>query len=528
MRVEELLIFGLIAAVVIGGLSFPVWLVVQTMRARRRREQGSGAPNGPPTPETLVSHQPPAGQGLGERVDGARLAVIALVAILMLVPLGLITSVIQEREELQKDSADSVRASWGGEFMVSGPVLVVPVSKLVTVMKEESASETAGESRQVARQEWWHRLIVVLPETLDVNAQLNPEIRSVGPYDHVLYRSATQMSGFFNLTEAKAYMASNDNWIVHWDEAHVVILSNGLRSFDAIGPMSLDGQELSFRPARDLLPEVKEIVASPISLTTAMRDKKLPYSVTVAARGSESFRVAPVGRQTGLKMASSWTEPGFRGGQLPVSHSITDQGFEASWTLSELSRPYPQVLAAEDFAESWGNAAYGVELFQSVDFYSQLVRSTKYGILFIFVTYALLVAAEFCSPRRRLHVVQYGLVGVTMSVFYLTLLSLAVYTGFGVAYLAATLLMMAMVGGYVGLSMRSVLHGAGIAAVLAVLYGVLYLILRQGDYALQAGTALVIATLILLMAVTRNLEAPSRKTDPCVTAGPEKKDATNQ
>jgi inner membrane protein len=543
MMVEEILIFGFIAAVVIGGLSFPIWLLVQTLRARRKREQGGADPLGPPTPEMLAPpplasaepaptkpfpEQPPQRRDLNERIDGVRLAVIALVAILMLVPLGLITSVIQEREELQQDSAESVRRSWGGEFIVSGPVLVVPVSKLITVMKEETAVEIPAQARQVARQEWWHGRIIVLPETMEASAQLAPEIRSVGPYEHVLYRATSQMSGTFDLTEAKAYMAENENWMVHWDDAQVMILSNGLQSFDSVGPISFDGLELTLRPARDLMPSVKDVVASPVALTYAMQNKNLPFSVTVAARGSESFSVAPVGRQTNLVMTSSWTEPGFRGSQLPVSHSIDDQGFRAQWTLSELSRSYPQVLAAEDFEQGWGNAVYGVELFQSVDFYSQLVRSTKYGILFIFVTYALLVAAEFCSPRRRLHVIQYGLVGVTMSVFYLTLLSLAVYTGFGLAYLSATLLIMAMVGGYVGLSMRSVWHGAGIAAVLAVLYGVLYLILRQGDYALQAGTALVIATLILLMAVTRNLEAPARPEGPTIPPQPEKKDATNQ
>jgi len=129
----------------------------------------------------------------------------------------------------------------------------------------------------------------------------------------------------------------------------------------------------------------------------------------------------------------------------------------------------------------------------------------KYGFLFVGLTFAAIFLFEVLG-RLSIHPVQYALVGITLAMFFLLLLSLAEHVGFGAAYAIAAAACVALIGYYVAHVLRDARRGTAFGGALAALYGLLYALLRAEDHALLAGSILVFACLAAAMIATRRVD----------------------
>ena len=75
---------------------------------------------------------------------------------------------------------------------------------------------------------------------------------------------------------------------------------------------------------------------------------------------------------------------------------------------------------------------------EAVPTYAMVDRTAKYSILFLALTYLTLFLFETLS-RVRIHLVQYGMVGLSLSLFALLLISIAEPLGFTVSYAISVL-----------------------------------------------------------------------------------------
>ena len=93
-----------------------------------------------------------------------------------------------------------------------------------------------------------------------------------------------------------------------------------------------------------------------------------------------------------MSILSKWNSPGFKGNFLPVDKVIADSGFNARWLVTNLNRNFSQVWSGK----AYGVAAdsFGVDFILPVDHYQKSLRSAKYGILFIALTFLALIFAE--------------------------------------------------------------------------------------------------------------------------------------
>ena len=85
------------------------------------------------------------------------------------------------------------------------------------------------------------------------------------------------------------------------------------------------------------------------------------------------------------------------GAFLPDGHSITEDGFDADWTVSYYGRGYPQHWnASQETAHipAIRGSNFGVRFIQPVSAYLQSERSAKHGVLFIIFTFAVLFLFE--------------------------------------------------------------------------------------------------------------------------------------
>lgn len=242
---------------------------------------------------------------------------------------------------------------------------------------------------------------------------------------------------------------------------------------------------------------------------TGWRGGEVAFDSTVALNGSGPLRVAPVGVENTVNLRSSWPDPSFQGAFLPAQRRVDPSGFDATWNVTFYGRTYPQQWTSRDStgysASAVNQSLFGVELLTMVDAYRLTERAVKYGILFIVLVFTGFFLCEVLA-RLRVHPFQYTLVGVALALFYLLLLSLSEFLGFGWAYALAAAACTLLISAYTASVLRGTRRALGVAAGLAVIYSLLYVILSLQDYALLVGAAGLFAALALAMFATRKVD----------------------
>jgi inner membrane protein len=234
--------------------------------------------------------------------------------------------------------------------------------------------------------------------------------------------------------------------------------------------------------------------------------KDFSFQANLVFTGSGSLTVAPAARETRFELSSDWAHPSFTGAFLPTDRTVTEQGFSAKWRVPHLARSVPHAWTLADGGfERFSQHQFGVTFYQPLDFYGLVTRALKYGILFLAVGFMGVFMLELMSDKR-VHSVQYLFVGLAMVFFYVLLLSLAEHIGFTPAYVAASIATGGMLSIYVSRALESARSGLMMAALFALLYGFLYLILQLEDYALLAGAGLGFVALTAVMFATLKID----------------------
>jgi inner membrane protein len=232
----------------------------------------------------------------------------------------------------------------------------------------------------------------------------------------------------------------------------------------------------------------------------------LPFQFELKLAGSRSLQFLPFGKKTNVSLHSNWQSPSFIGNYLPTRRDITPQGFSAHWEILHLARNYPQNWSDQEVTkEKYQESAFGAELLFPVDHYQEVTRSAKYGILFIALTFVTFFFFEIFS-RLKVHPVQYLLVSFGLCLFYLLLLSLSEYLGFGVAYALAGAATVLLISGYSGTVLKTGRRAFAMGGILAGLYAYLYVLLQLTDFALLMGSIGLFGILTIIMFITRKVD----------------------
>ncbi len=426
----------------------------------------------------------------------------------LMIPWALLNAVVMDRSGYRDEALRNVSHSWSGPQTIVGPVLAIPYRL------------PQGDDREAYLEGEPH--IFVMPDKL--NAELNStyEIRSRGIFDVPVFTATLNATGEF--PDLDVLKLQNQYGEIILDRMTVLVGVSDTRGIQQ-GTLSLGDipVELASGTGFDTLGEG---VQAPVRLAGTTWDRT--FQLSLAFRGTERFGIEPVGDETRITMTSTWPHPSFDGRILPDERTVDDSGFTAAWTTGRLARGYSRVLDAygrgaaevlpfktrgESYAEpgrpnatapSEYREGVGFSVFKADDIYRSATRSLQYGILFIVFTMISVVCIELITGIR-FHIVQFGVVGIGLVVFFLALLSLAEHIGFGWGYLIAAALITSMNGIYVAAASRSGRGTAYVAVVLATLYTVLYLLLLLDEYALLVGTGLVLVLLSGLMYATYRL-----------------------
>jgi inner membrane protein len=411
--------------------------------------------------------------------------VIFFLMLALLIPTSMVESLISERESRQGEAINEVSSKWGLRQTISGPVLVLPYEQM---QHNAEGKETFKETKYA----------YFLPELLKVNGQVNPEKRHRGIFDVVLYGSRLTLEGTFNQPIVEKMIPVGAN--VLWDKAVLVLGIPDLRGLEDQVSLQWDNQPTVFDPGIPVSGLAESGIHVPVSLSAGTTH---PFKIDLALKGSGTLFFTPVGKVTEVKISSPWADPSFTGAFLPDDKQISSAGFEANWKVLNLNRNYPQQWISEQNI-GFGDSAFGVDFLLPVDNYQKSTRSVKYAILFIGLTFLTIFFIEM-GQSKRVHPFQYALIGLALVIFYTLLVSISEHISFNSAYLVSAIMTIGLTGLYARSLFASTRMALFVSGTLAVLYGFLFVVLQQQDYALLIGSLGLFGILAVVMYVSRRV-----------------------
>lgn len=422
--------------------------------------------------------------------------VIGLLMLLLGIPLLMIGGVITERSLYRDQATRDVARAHAGEQVLSGPVLRVPYTE--TWVRTVVVDATRGTERQETVQE--ERVFTLFPATLDTRSRLTTETRWRGIFPVTVYNSRHDSSGRFVWPGIAPREKGGQ---ITLGQPLVLLGVSDLRGLMGRPDLRLQGQALTVAaaPAQGKLPLP---LAAPLDASLLKPDAALDFTLGLDLAGTGRIGYLPLADDNRVSLESPWPHPSFDGSFLPRTREVGEGGFKASWSVPSLStQAQQQFLSGGD--ERVEPEGFSVSLQDPVDVYRLSERATKYGLMFIVLTFASFFVLEMVK-RWRIHPMQYLMIGAALVLFFLLLLSLSEHLDFRLAYALASLSCMALLAHYLRHVLGGWRAGLGMGGMLAALYGVLYGILVSEDNALMMGSLLLFGVLAAIMVATRKLD----------------------
>lgn len=400
-----------------------------------------------------------------ENTFGSRMirkGIFILLAVLLLqIPILLVNILISEREELSAETETEVSKQWAGVQDIYPPILKIPYQSKEVKSNGETLLKDA--------------VRVLEPEVAKVTGDVRVTTLHRSIYDVPVYKADLGITGHFEL--------SDDDFAVYKDKLYMYISLGEMRGLEDNITASVNGRKYQFELTDDGL----RIELDPTGFAAG---SSIDYSINIRTKGAKSLRFRPEAATFNVDLRSDHPSPSFGGAFLPNERNVTDEGFDAQWTVTEMN--------------TFGmyDSVFYVDLIVPVSQYQQTGRATKYSFLIILLVFAAIYLVETII-RQEVNYIQYIVTGFSLCLFYLLLLSISEYLAFGWAYLIASGMTVTALGGYFIGFLRSRIAIFCTASV-AVLYAFIYLLLNLETGSLLLGSLALFAILSLIMYFTRN------------------------
>ena len=444
-----------------------------------------------------------------------KFAIVFFLTLAILVPLAMIRGTISERQEFRQQAVQEVTRSYAGTQRLAGPVLVVPYTEIVEVEERDDHGRLLGRKKQDGDSGQW----LFFPKTMQLQGRVLPTIRKLGLHEVRVYELQGTLDAAFDAQLPKEDPAHPRRLGTPWIDVGI----GDVRGLVRAPTLRVAGRDIPMLQGQ-LAHGGGGVHAMLPDGIDADGHIAFPLRLAFALNGTEQLAVVPLADDNRIALDSPWPHPQFNGDFLPRTHRIDASGFHAEWEVSSLAsnaqaqyraggdamKAKPGALRASGIESATEDAspgldAIGLSLVEPVNLYSKVDRATKYGLLFVLLTFTGFFMLETIK-QLPIHPIQYALVGLALAIFFLLLLSLSEHIAFGWAYLAAAIACVGLIGFYLGHVLRSRLRGIGFAAMLGLLYAALYGLLVSEDNALVIGAGLLFAILTAIMVATRKVD----------------------
>jgi len=429
------------------------------------------------------------------RSMGIKLIVVCAMAVAMTIPSFYVGALVDERAKRAGEVDCQISAYAGGEQTFLGPTLVIPYK----------TPQTSSDKLSLRHVYW------IFPKAGSAVLKTVTEERRRSLFKVPVFQADVKLDGEFDLTGAPAEPPEGAE--LDWNRAEIVVGITNARGALSDGTLAANGKSITLVPS-EITPDIVIGSNEGGRLRLMLLGAKLDglarpntgFAVTSSLRFSGAHRVAVLayGKTTRLSAQGDWPNPGFDGGFLPVSRTVTQNGFAADWSIPFIARGVP-AEGPRDSITGLEATSLGTSFIEVADPYQSVSRSQKYVLLFVGLVFLSYFVFEV-TTGKRVHPAQYVLVGIAQMIFYLLLLSLAERIGFDWAFLTAGAATVALLSINAAWVFSSRMQGVRALVSFTLLYGFIYLLLRVEDNALLVGATASFLAVAATMYVTRKID----------------------
>lgn len=442
---------------------------------------------------------------------------LAAVVLGLLWALWSVQSIVHERQQRQTEAQRSVANSLAESQTLLGPVLTRNCTETWV------SGQTAGpEPRPIMDSKTYSVRLAANQIKLGAQVDMTPRYR--GMFKVNGYGMKSQIAAQWNEAALLTVRPQNASGKVSCEAPTLAVALSDARGI-RVAELMVNGQGVPVQPGSGLERQPRGFQAR-LDGDSWPASGALSVQLTLELVGTQTLSLAPVAGTTLVHMRADWPHPSFGGRFLPSERQIGEQGFDATWKVTSLASTAQQEwikdsplcpnMSAGDQAyytradngevkQTGCIESFGVDFMDPVNPYVLSDRASKYGLLFIVLTFVGVGLVEVLR-RLRVHPIQYLLVGAALAVFFLLLVSLSEHLLFGYAYAMASLACTVLLAFYGSFVLGGWLAGLGFGAGIAGLFGTLYALLQMEQRALVLGSVLLFVVLAVVMISTRKLD----------------------
>jgi len=420
-----------------------------------------------------------------------KLVFIGMLILVLLIPSVMINELITERAVRQEQTIKEVTDQYSGDQLIQGPVLVIPYRETVTTAGSNKTEEVI-------------RNLYVLPNELNYKGSLASEVRHRGIYAVPVYNGAIQVSGNFTKADLASLSISPDKLLP--EKASILFSISDLKGLKTNPQVTVAGQTLTAEPAAGdkLFINSLQVLVN----LSGLWDKTVPFSFSLDMKGSQELSFLHLGKTTDVELTGNWASPSFDGRYLPDTRVVNDKGFSAKWRMLYYNRPFPQQWADDTSLltneKKAADATFGVKLKLPVDDYQKTMRTSKYAILIIMLTFVSLFLTEMIR-KQKVHVFNYVLIGAAMIIYYTLLLSFSEQVGYNFAYLIASVATIGLIATFLASLLKNGKAAIVFTFILTLFYSFIYVLIQLEDLALLMGSIALFLIVAALMYSSRKI-----------------------
>jgi inner membrane protein len=437
-----------------------------------------------------------------DRSPGFKLGMTVLIGALLAIPLFMVYALVWDRQSQSETARASVAEGWGGPQMLAGPVMVIPY-------RQQSVETVTENGKATTRAVTIDRELFLAPVRNTAKVDVSPERRVKSIYETVVYEARVKGTARFALPADLARFGVKPEELL-LDRAEIRVGISDARGLLADNGISVGGKPLALRPGKGL-GATNGSGFFAFADWSAGAGAPLDVAYRFGVRGNGQLTLIPDAESTDWTIASQWPHPSFGGQFLPNTRSVTDSGFKAHYTISNLALGRAIVQLPQPGEQVGGPQGAGgaqvaqIDLIEPVNLYSQVDRAVKYGFLFIGFTFLAFLMFDIIAGAR-VAAAEYLLTGAGLILFFVLLLAFAEIIGFALAYLAASAAIIGLISTYSAAVLGSAKRAGFIGGLLLGLYALLYVLLNLEAYSLIIGSVLLFVALAAVMYVTRKVD----------------------
>ena len=412
--------------------------------------------------------------------------------------LSMIEGQISERSSNRYYAREAVESSWTGSQTLLATVLVIPYerSEKIRVFDKEL-------KRYVEKTNWIKSKTYILPKNINIDSKLKHQVLKKGIYDVPVYSAEINFTGAFELNKLKRLVES----------PAVRLLKTAYLSFGVSDTRGLTGTPIIKFDKKDItvysgsnLDFFLHGFHGEFPLSKDLKD--FSFNVDMQVNGMGRIAYIATAEENKVAIESDWAHPSFDGAFLPATREISESGYKATWKngmfSTDIENTMKQCFTGQ--CENIYASSFGVNHIDAVDVYLKSLRSVKYGLLVVIITFTIFVLYEVLNRGVRIHPISYSLTGMALAIFFLLLIALSEHMSFSASYWISSIACSGLIGYYVSHLSRSKQHGGAIFAMLNGFYLVLFFIIRSEDHALLSGSILLFVLLAVVMFITRKVD----------------------